>query len=190
MIACGGSLVHTAPGHGHDDFEVCKEHGLPVLCPVDDEGRFTADAGESLQGMYVLEEGNKAVLAALRDCSALLHSEKYLHRYPYDWRSKKPVIIRTTKQWFARVDVRVFALQLLYTSLTCEQSLVDTARAAISHVRMVPESSKNRLNAAVGGRNEWCISRQRSWGVPIPVFYDSETYVCTHKHVCVWCSFN
>jgi isoleucyl-tRNA synthetase len=179
----GTGLVHTAPGHGHDDFAVCKRwndrHGhsaiergsgggragrnpstpelmLPILCPVNGAGEFVAaDVGEELGGLPVLTKGNEAVLSVLASAGCLLHQEDLVHRYPYDWRTKKPVLIRATKQWFVRTD-----------------DLVGPCREALAAVTMLPAASRNRLEGMLSTRTEWCISRQRAWGVPIPALYD------------------
>lgn len=157
----GTGIVHTAPGHGAEDyiaFTKSQFREREIRCVVDDDGLFTSDAGDKLEGLSVLEEGNLAVVGLLEDAGRLLHMEDYLHRYPYDWRTKKPVIFRATTQWFARLD-----------------SLHKKAHKALDTVNMVPKSARKRLEATLASRSEWCISRQRSWGVPIPAFYDKKS---------------
>jgi len=154
----GTGLVHTAPGHGQEDYLTGMKNGLELLSPVDDGGKFTIEAGENFSGMSVLGDGNQAVIDALTETGSLLKLEDYGHKYPYDWRTKKPTIFRATDQWFASVE-----------------GFRDEALKAIDTVRWIPDVGKNRITSFVTSRGDWCISRQRSWGVPIPVFYDRET---------------
>jgi len=153
----GTGLVHTAPGHGEEDFKVGQRYGLPILCPVDEKGDMTEEAGP-FAGLNVLKDANPAVIKALEKAGSLLKQEPYVHKYPYDWRTKQPTIYRATEQWFASVEgFREAALQ------------------AIQKVEWIPAQGENRITAMVGDRSDWCISRQRTWGMPIPVFYDDAT---------------
>ncbi|OJD21740.1 isoleucine-tRNA ligase [Blastomyces percursus] len=158
----GSGLVHCAPGHGMEDYEVCQTHGIAFHTPVDDGGLFTDTAMPSnpsmLSGKPVLGEGNREVLRYVESKGQLLAKHKYQHKYPYDWRSKLPVIVRATEQWFADVgDIR------------------DNAIRALEDVQFVPATGRSRLESFVKNRSEWCISRQRAWGVPIPALYHRET---------------
>ena len=152
----GTGLVHTAPGHGVDDFNTGKKYNLPISCPVDEKGFLTDEAGK-FEGLNVLKDANKMIINDLIDKGALLKEIPYEHKYPYDWRTKKPTIFRATEQWFASVE-----------------GFRGNALSAINDVTWLPESGKNRIDSMVRERGDWCISRQRTWGVPIPVFYEKD----------------
>ncbi|XP_067098779.1 isoleucine--tRNA ligase, mitochondrial isoform X1 [Osmerus mordax] len=154
----GTGLVHTAPAHGMDDYSVASQFKLPVECIVNEEGKFTELAGAELHNLSVMEEGTDAVISMLKASGTLVSEEKCVHSYPYDWRSKQAVVIRPSKQWF--IDTA---------------NLKDKAKDVLQKVRVVPESARGSLLAMLDRRTYWCISRQRSWGVPIPVFYHKET---------------
>lgn len=165
----GTGLVHLAPGHGMDDYDVCTKHGIHAFAPVDDAGCFTADAlptqPDLLRGISVISGGSSMVLDILYD--KVLGRHTYKHKYPYDWRTKLPVIVRATEQWFADVGtIKSYVLN------------------SLEDVKFIPQSGKSRLSSFIKGRSEWCISRQRAWGVPIPALYDLEgTAVLTDASV-------
>ncbi len=148
----GTGLVHTAPGHGYEDFVIGNQYGLPTLTPVDDGGIFTNEAG-AYAGRQVFE-ANPAIVADLKASGALLHGEDVSHSYPHCWRCKNPLIFRATEQWFLRVD---------HNRLR-ERALEEIDR----HVKWVPGWSRDRIRNMVEMRPDWCLSRQRAWGVPIP----------------------
>src|SRR5262249_29921220 len=168
----GTGFVHIAPGHGLEDYQLGSEHGLQIYSPVDDDGRFalTDDlpveqqmpaemVGKSILERHGQSDANEAVLHELRLRKALLHQENYHHSYPHCWRSKTPVIFRAMDQWFIEIDHKT------------KRTFRERALGEINHVNWVPDWGKGRIEAAVKGRPDWCISRQRTWGVPIPAFY-------------------
>ncbi|MCC2672638.1 MAG: ileS, partial [Armatimonadetes bacterium] len=160
----GTGVVHTAPGHGEDDFRTGQKYGLAVLNPVDDQGRFTKEAGP-FQGKSIRPgEADGVVLAALSDAGHLLQRKAYKHNYPHCWRCHGPVIFRTTVQWFMNIDHN------LPDGSTQRQRMLEQ----IGKVNWIPAESINRIQAMAGGRPDWCLSRQRAWGVGIPVFYCGE----------------
>jgi len=148
----GTGCVHTAPGHGVEDFEVGKKYNLEVLSPVDNAGKFTKEAGK-YEGIFV-DDANKLITADLKERNMLLSMGFIKHQYPHCWRCKHPIMFRATEQWFASVD-----------------GFREQALKAIDNVQWIPAWGRDRIYNMVADRSDWCISRQRTWGVPIPIFY-------------------
>jgi isoleucyl-tRNA synthetase len=159
----GTGLVHTAPGHGHDDFVIGKKYGLDIYCPVDNAGTFASEV-EHFAGMTVFE-ANPKIVEFMREHGVLLFTEQYDHRYPHCWRCKNPVIFRATPQWFISMDEG-------------DQSLRTMALNEVDNrVQWIPAWGRDRMRNMLKGRPDWCVSRQRVWGVPIPGFYCAK---CQH----------
>ncbi|MCZ8150364.1 MAG: isoleucine--tRNA ligase [Roseomonas sp.] len=159
----GTGFVHIAPGHGEDDFNLGRAHGLPVPETVGDDGTYTMHA-PGFTGLHVWK-AHEPVYAAMEACGTLVAKGKLTHSYPHSWRSKRPVIFRATPQWFIRMDGEPGTVAADDTNTIRAKAL-----AAIAATHFVPDIGRNRIGAMVQNRPDWCISRQRAWGVPIPVF--------------------
>src|SRR5437016_4285666 len=159
----GTGLVHTAPGHGHDDFVIGKQYGLDIYCPVDNAGRFTNEV-EHFAGLTVFE-ANPKIVEFMRERGALMFSESYGHRYPHCWRCKNPVIFRATPQWFISMD------NAGGNGQPGESLRAMALREVDERVKWIPAWGRDRMRNMLKGRPDWCVSRQRVWGVPIPAFY-------------------
>ncbi len=154
----GTGLVHTAPGHGEDDFHTGQRYGLEILNPVDASGRFT-DKAPRWTGKKIFDEGNPGIIADLRERGLLLAQKDITHSYPHCWRCKNPVVFRTTEQWFLKLS----------------EALREHLLAQIDATAWVPAEGRTRIASMVGNRPDWCLSRQRVWGTPITVLYSVKT---------------
>lgn len=167
-LDAGTGSVHTAPGHGLEDYEVGCKYGIEVFSPLDGQGIWTDSVGISDLVGVPYYKGNSMVIEMLQKCGALLQQQDIQHSYPHCWRCKKPVIYRATPQWFVKVD-----------------KFRDKALEAVHNVKWIPASGENRIGNMVESRTDWCISRQRAWGVPIPIFYceDCGEVICSDKTI-------
>ena len=167
-LDAGTGLVHTAPGHGLEDYEVGCKYNIEVLSPLDSTGCWTEEVKISELVGVPYYKGNDMVIDMLENCKALIYQNEISHSYPHCWRCKKPVIYRATPQWFVKVD-----------------KFREQAMEAIKNVKWIPSSGESRIGNMVAGRTDWCISRQRAWGVPIPILYceDCGEVICNDETI-------
>lgn len=161
----GTGCVHTAGGHGVDDYKVCYKYKIPPFCPVDEKGNMTKEAGPRLENMFY-EVANKEVVVMLKESNHLLGEKEIVHSYPHDWRTNKPTIFRATPQWFCSISK--FRDQML---------------EEVKNVQYKPSWGQVRLQKMIEGRDDWCISRQRAWGVPLPIIYNEDGSPIIEKEV-------
>ena len=161
----GTGCVHTAPGHGEDDYKVGRKYHLDPYCPVDEHGNMDETTGDRLKGLFY-EKANSEVVTMLEEVGALLSKNTIVHSYPHDWRTKKPVIFRATPQWFCSIE-----------------PIRDVLLKEIDNVNWVPEWGRLRMHNMIKDREDWCISRQRVWGVPLPIIYDKDGNALLEKEV-------